>query len=74
MKQITCEAMGGPAGCTTVITGNTPEEMVETGMKHMHEAHPELAAKIMSGTKEQDADNAKWMDDFKAKFDTLQDV
>jgi hypothetical protein len=74
MKQITCEAMGGPEGCTEVITGNTPDEMVKNGMKHMSQAHPELAAKIMSGTPQQNADNENWMKEFSAKFDTLEDA
>ena len=71
MKQITCAAMGGPAECTTVITGNTAEEMVKNGMKHVEESHPEMMADIKKMTPEA---TAKWMADFTAKFDTLQDM
>jgi hypothetical protein len=74
MKKIMCKDMGGPPDCTEIIMGRTPEEMVENGMKHMHEVHPELAATIMSGTKEQDELNEKWMQDFKAKFPRLEDA
>jgi hypothetical protein len=69
MKQMTCPAMGGPATCTTVLTGNTPEEMVANGMKHIAE-HPELEAQVKGMTPEQ---TAKWMEDFKVKFAALPD-
>ncbi len=63
--------MGGPATCTTVITGNTPEEMVQNGMKHVTENHPEVLAQINAMSKEE---TAKWMADFSAKFPSLQDA
>jgi hypothetical protein len=68
MKQMTCVAMGGPADCTAVLTGNTAEEMVASGMKHVTEAHPEMAADIQKMSKE---DTAKWMAEFQGKFDAL---
>ena len=43
MKQMTCPAMGGPATCTAVLAGNTAEEMVANGTKHVMESHPEIA-------------------------------
>ena len=71
MKQITCPAMGGPATCTAVLKGNTAEEMVADGMKHVTEAHPEMAADIQKMSPE---DTAKWMAEFHVKFDALPEV
>ena len=71
MKQITCPAMGGPATCTAVLHGNTPEEMVADGMKHVTSAHPEMAADIAKMTPEA---TAKWMAEFKTKFDALPEA
>jgi len=71
MKQIACSQMGGPATCTTVLTGNTPEEMVKNGMEHVKAQHPEIAAQIAAMSKE---DTEKWMADFTAKFPTLMDA
>ena len=63
---MTCAQMGGPATCTFVITGNTAEEMVQNGMAHVIQAHPEMAKDIQAMTKEQ---TTGWMADFQAKFD-----
>lgn len=71
MKKTTCAAMGGPSDCTTVIMGNTAQEMIDAGWKHIQEAHPDQAKKIMANSKEE---NDKWMDEFRAKFDTLEDA
>lgn len=68
MKSMTCAAAGGPATCTAVITGNTVDEMLASGMKHVTEAHPEMAADIKKMSKE---DMAKFMIEFKSKFDAL---
>lgn len=71
MKQITCAQLGGPATCTTVITGNTAQEMIDAGWKHLQAEHAEVAQNIMNNPKEA---NDKWMADFTANFDTLQDA
>lgn len=71
MKQITCPAMGGPTTCTAVLKGNTAEEMVADGMKHVTEVHPEMAADIAKMTPE---DTAKWMAEFHPKFDALPEM
>jgi len=68
MKQMTCAQMGGPATCTTVISGDTAEEMVKNGMDHITKEHPDLAAQVQKMTPEE---TTKWMDDFRAKFDAL---
>ena len=68
MKQMTCAQMGGPAECSTMITGNTADEMVANGMKHIEEAHPEMAKDIKAMSKEA---MDKWMAEFQPKFDAL---
>ncbi|MEJ0021264.1 MAG: hypothetical protein WDN47_01640 [Candidatus Doudnabacteria bacterium] len=71
MKQILCSQMGGPADCTVMISGNTPEEMVSNGMVHINQAHPELAEQVKKMTPEE---TTKWMDDFKKKFSALPEM
>ena len=71
MKQMTCPAMGGPDTCTTLLSGNTAEEMVADGMKHVEAAHPEMAENIKKMTPEE---MATWMAEFKPKFDALPDM
>lgn len=66
MKQMTCAQMGGPADCTTIISGNTAEEMVKNGMVHITQAHPQMAADIKKMTPEE---TTSWMADFQKKFD-----
>ena len=68
---MTCAAAGGPATCTAVFGGNTAEEMATNGMKHVNEAHPEMAADIAKMSPE---DTAKWMTEFQSKFDALPEV
>lgn len=68
MKQITCPAMGGPATCTAVLAGATPEEMVASGMKHVEEAHPDMAAQVKAMSPEE---TTKWFEEFKIKFAAL---
>jgi hypothetical protein len=65
---MTCPAAGGPATCTGVIKGNTVEEMMADGMKHVQAAHPEMAADIAKMSPE---DMAKWTTEFHGKFDAL---
>lgn len=71
MKQMTCTAMGGPADCTTVLSGNTAEEIVANGTKHVMESHPDIAAQMDAMS---DEDKAKWMEEFRAKFDAAPEV
>jgi len=60
---MTCKEMGGP--CDHIIQGNTPEEMVDNGMKHLQKDHPEMAEGMKTMSKEE---GDKWMADFKAKW------
>ena len=71
MKQMTCAQMGGPATCSTMIQGNTAQEMTMNGMKHIEENHPELATQVKAMTKEE---TDKWMADFQTKFDALPEM
>jgi hypothetical protein len=71
MKEITCPAMGGPATCTTTFTGNTADEIVGNAMKHVEEAHPDIAAQVKAMSPE---DMAKWSAEFHGKFDALPEL
>lgn len=44
MKTLTCAQMGGP--CDTPISGNSKDELMTNGMRHLEEAHPEMAATV----------------------------
>ncbi len=68
---MTCAAMGGPATCTEMISGNTAEEMMANGMKHATEAHPEMAADMQKMSPE---DMAKWTADLQGKFNALPEA
>ena len=65
---MTCAAAGGPATCTAVLEGNTAEEMLADGMKHVQEAHSKMADGMSKMSPE---DRAKFMTDFHHKFDAL---
>lgn len=71
MKQMTCAQMGGPATCNYVITGNTAEEMAKNGSDHVMATHPDIAEQMKNMTPEA---NAKWMADFKMKFDAAPEM
>ena len=46
MKKLTCAQMGGM--CEAEIRGETPDEMIANGMKHIESTHPDMAASIKS--------------------------
>ncbi len=71
MKQMTCPDAGGPSTCSGVLAGNTADEMVANGMKHVTEAHPEMAEDIKKMSPE---DMAKWKTEFQRKFDALPEL
>lgn len=75
MKQMTCAQMGGPATCSFAISGNTAEEMAKNGGDHLmtttDEDHKEAREMMKNSTPEA---QAKWMDEFKAKFDAAPTV
>jgi len=68
---MTCSQMGG--SCEEKITGGTQEEMIENGMKHLEEKHPEMAANVKSTPKEDPMMEA-WYKKFKADFEAAPEV
>ena len=67
MKTMTCAQMGGP--CDAKITGNTPDEMMANGMKHLEQSHPKMAADVKAAPKDDPmmvAWNKKFMEDWNA--------
>ena len=63
--------MGGPADCTAVISGNTPQEMIDNGIKHVTEAHPTMAEDMKTMSKET---NDQWTADFEKKWAATPDM
>ncbi|MDB5194510.1 MAG: hypothetical protein JWN50_524 [Parcubacteria group bacterium] len=57
--------MGGK--CDVKITGSTEDEMMANGMKHMEEAHPEMAADIKKMDRA-DPLMVAWAEKFKADY------
>ena len=71
MKTITCRAMGGM--CDEGIQGESMEEVISLGMKHLEVAHPEMAADVKS----MPADHpmmVKWSEDFKKTWDDAPEM
>lgn len=66
MKMLTCAQMGGM--CETEIHGATAEEMMGNGMKHLEEAHPEMAANIKAMGMD-DPQIVAWSKKFQEAFD-----
>jgi hypothetical protein len=71
MKQMTCVEMGGPATCSAMISGNTPDEMVGNGMKHLAEAHPKMVEDMKTMPKEV---GDKWRAEFQEKWDAAPEM
>ncbi len=65
MKKMTCAFVGGPSDCAYEMMGNSAEEVLTSGMPHVTEAHPELAAKIAAMPAEE---MAAWSAEFETKF------
>lgn len=61
MKTLTCAQMGGM--CGTKISAETKEEMLANSMKHVQEAHPEMAATI-TGMSKDDPKMVEWQQKF----------
>ena len=47
---MTCAQLGGE--CDAKITGNTPDELIANAMKHLEQAHPEMAATVKATPKD----------------------
>ena len=68
--------MGGD--CDAVITGETADELMANGKKHVHDL-AESGDEVHKGTIERmgqlsEEDHKKWADDFTAKFDSLEEA
>lgn len=58
--------MGGM--CDAPIHGATQDEMLANGMRHLEEAHPEMAATVKAAPKD-DPMMVEWMQKFQATWD-----
>ena len=70
---MTCKEMGGT--CDLEIQGETMEEMMENGKKHVHEgtdeAHQAIVKQMEAMSEEE---KTAWTEGFKAKFDAAEEV
>ena len=71
MKTMTCAQMGGE--CDANITGNTPDEMMMNGMKHLEEAHPKMAADVKAASPT-DPMMVAWNEKFKKDFEAAPEI
>lgn len=72
MKTMTCRQMGGP--CDMPIHGETAEELMNNGTKHVQESNDEGHKKVIAMMEEMQKDPAagqKWTEDFNKKFADL---
>ena len=65
MKTMTCAKLGGM--CEAPISAATEEEMMMNGMKHLEEAHPEMAASVKAMPAE-DPKMVAWVQKFKEDY------
>lgn len=61
--------MGGP--CDTVVSGNSPEEVMDNGWKHMEEAHPDMAASMKDMPQEA---KDEWSKKFHAQWEAAPEA
>ncbi len=67
---MTCAQLGGP--CEEKISGNTPDELMTNGMKHLEVAHPEMAASVKAASKD-DPMMVEWNKKFKEECEKTPD-
>jgi predicted small metal-binding protein len=70
MKTMTCSQLGGP--CEAKMSGNTPDELMMNGMKHLESAHPQMAADVKSAPKD-DPRMTEWSKKFKKDWENTPD-
>ena len=68
---MTCAQMGGD--CDAQILGNTQDEMIANGMKHLEEAHPAMAATVKAASPEDPMMKA-WAEKFQKDFETAPEM
>ncbi|HRH33353.1 MAG TPA: DUF1059 domain-containing protein [bacterium] len=71
MKMMTCAQMGGD--CETQIFGNTQDEMIANGMKHLEEAHPKMAAEVKAADPK-DPMMVQWNESFQRDFEAAPEA
>lgn len=71
MKTMTCRQMGGM--CDTPIQASSMDEMLSKGMKHLEEAHPEMAADIKK-MDPKDPMMVAWSEKFKADYEAIPEM
>jgi predicted small metal-binding protein len=72
MKTMTCRQIGGP--CDTEIHGETVDEMMNNGTKHVRESNDEGHKKVVQMMEDMQKDpeaGKKWTEDFSQKFAEL---
>jgi hypothetical protein len=74
MRKMTCKEMGG--SCEAIIEGNSAEEMVANGAKHLTEMSEKDEGhkkdKEVMDEAQKDPEHGKiWFEEFKVKFDAL---
>ncbi len=71
MKTMTCAQMGGM--CDEALHGETAEEMMTAGMKHLEVAHPEMARDVKAMPID-DPVMVAWSEKFQKDFDALPQI
>ncbi len=66
MKTMTCAQMGGM--CDEKISGNTPDEIMANGMKHLEVTRPDMAKDIKSMPSEHPV-MVEWKDKFMKEWE-----
>ena len=65
MKTMTCKDLGGM--CDHPVSGDTEEALMMNGMKHLEEAHPEMATSVKAMPHD-DPKMVEWVEMFKKKW------
>ncbi len=68
---MTCRQMGGM--CDEEIKGETKEEILDNGMKHLDEKHPEMAATVRSMPADHPA-MVEWNKKFEEEYEKTPDA
>ena len=63
---MTCKQLGGP--CVTKVQGLTADEMMNNGMMHLEQAHPDMAADVKAMPKD-DPKMIEWSKKFMMDFE-----
>jgi predicted small metal-binding protein len=69
MKTITCKQMGGP--CDLAITADTSKEMIDKGIEHVKQYHPDIAQNMDNNSQEE---KDVWYDSFMTTWEKTPNV